>query len=250
MFAPTVHNPEVVGQPFTAPKSRARTAPEGTNLMLCYMRYRAHFFLTLFLTGAVAQNGASAGTPAEELFDKMERHLRRLGSLEVVYTAEGTAFPDSGLRGRMLWVRPGSFYHDTPEWTLAQRGNERWRHLKGQQTLILESVRADEPLLPEQVLFALRRDVEPETLETDPEEAGAHKLTLRTIGESGEGHLWLWLRRDAVTPFKLAWPIPDGTLVAYRVESWRERVHVEDDLFTPPRAEHVIDWRPARGQER
>lgn len=205
--------------------------------------------LAILLIGVLAHS-IYAGTPAEELFDKMERHLRQLGSLEVIYAAEGPAFPDSGYRGRMLWVRPGGFYHDTPEWTLAQRGDDRWRYLKKQQTLILESVRTDEPMLPEQVLFALRRDVVPDTLEIDPSEDGAHKLTLNVSGESGEGALWLWFRGDAVTPFKLAWPLPDGMLAAYRIQSWRERVHVDDDLFVPPRVDHVIDWRMPKGQQR
>lgn len=217
--------------------------------MLFGTKHHSRFALAILLTIVLAAS-VYAGTPAEELFGKMERHLRELGSLEVVYTVEGIAFPDSGYRGRMLWVRQGGFYHDTPEWTLAQRGDDRWRYLKNQQTLILESVRGDEPLLPEQVLFALRRDVEPGTLETDPTEDGAHKLTLITSDESGEGNLWLWFRGDAITPFKLAWPLPDGTLAAYRVQSWRERVRVDDDLFTPPRVEHVIDWRVAKGQQR
>jgi hypothetical protein len=217
--------------------------------MFIAAKHYSHLALAVLLTGVLAP-GTRAGTPAEELFDKMERHLRQLGSLEVIYTTEGPAFPDSGYRGRMLWVRPGGFYHDTPEWTLAQRGDDRWRYLKNQQTLILESVREDEPLLPEQVLFALRRDVQPDSLEIDPSEDGAHKLTLTASGESGEGVLWLWFHGDAVTPFKLAWPLPDGTLAAYRVQSWRERVHVDDDLFVPPRVDHVIDWRIPKGQQR
>ncbi|MFH1010901.1 MAG: hypothetical protein V1784_06680 [bacterium] len=190
-----------------------------------------------------------AATPAEDLFTKTERHLQKLKSLEVVYGAEGAAFPEGGQSGRMVWVRPDGFYHDTPEWTMAQRGRERWRYLKEQQTLILEDVRAEEPLLPEQVFFALREDVKPETLEADPEEGGAHKLTLRATAENSEGMIWLWLRQGAVTPFKLAWPLVDGSVITYRVESWQEEMPVDNALFVAPQTEHVIDFRENKGQE-
>ncbi|MBM3324503.1 MAG: hypothetical protein FJY66_02415 [Calditrichaeota bacterium] len=192
---------------------------------------------------------AQASTPAEDLFARMERHLQKLKSLEVVYRAEGAAFPEGGQSGRMIWVRPDGFYHDTPEWTLAQRGRERWRYLKNQQTLILEDVRPDEPLLPEQVLFAMREDVEPETLEVEQEEGSAHKLTLRATSDNAEGLISLWLRQGAVSPCKLSWPLVDGSIVSYRVESWREDMPVDDALFIAPQTEHLIDFRENKGRE-
>jgi outer membrane lipoprotein-sorting protein len=211
------------------------------------MRNRSVLIAIFFLASAVAS--AEAATPADELFAKMERHLRNLDSLQVIYRAEGAAFPEGGESGTMVWVRPDGFYHDTPEWTLAQRGRERWRYLRDQQTLILEDVRPDEPLLPEQVLFELRRDVEPETVETDSVEEGALKLTLKETGEDQPGHIWLWMRPESVTPFKLSWPLADGTMVTYRVESWRENAPVSDTLFDAPQTENVIDFREDKGQE-
>ncbi len=184
-----------------------------------------------------------AGTPAEQRFDKMERHLRELQSLEVHYTAEGEAFADSALGGRMVWIRPDRFYHDTPEWTLAQHGDEKWRYLKGQSTLILETVRDDDPQLPEEVLFALNEEVAAETLAIDPAESGAHKLTLKTTNEQATGEFWLWLHADSDQPLKIAWRLPDGTVAAYRVETWRENISVDDGLFTRPDASETIDFR-------
>ncbi len=184
-----------------------------------------------------------AGTPAQERFEKMERHLRELPSLEVRYTAEGEVFADSALNGRMVWIRPDRFYHDTPEWTLSQHGDERWRYLKSQSTLILETVRDDDPQLPEEVLFALNEDVTAETLAIDPAESGAHKLTLHATNEQTADEFWLWLQTDSDQPLKIAWRLPDGTIAAYRVESWRENIAVDDGLFTRPEANEIIDFR-------
>jgi outer membrane lipoprotein-sorting protein len=211
------------------------------------MRNRS-VLLAIFLFAFAVVPGRAA-TPAQDLFAKMERHLRDLNSLQVTYQAEGAAFPEGGERGTMVWVRPDGFYHDTPEWTLAQRGRERWRYLKDQQTLILEDVRPDEPLLPEQVLFELRQDVEPETVETDSGEAGALKLTLSETGENEPGHVWLWMRPESVTPFKLSWPLADGTIVIYRVESWQENAPANDALFDAPHTENVIDFREGKARE-
>jgi outer membrane lipoprotein-sorting protein len=188
----------------------------------------------------------NAKTPAEDLFGKMEQHLRQLRSLEVVYIAEGEAFPEGGQTGRMVWTRPDGFFHDSPEWTLAQHGDERWRYLKAQQTLILEDVREDDPLMPEQVLFALGRDVEPEALEAEPSVGDASKLTLRAAVEEESSSIWLWVREGAVAPFKLAWPLADGTIVTYRIETWREDIVVEDSLFVPPEAKQVINFRQSK----
>jgi len=193
--------------------------------------------------------GVRAATPAEDLFAKMEHHLRQLSSLEVVYKAEGEAFPESGQAGRMVWTRPDGFFHDTPEWTLAQRGEERWRYLKAQQTLILEDVREDDPLMPEQVLFALGRDVEPGALETDPSEENASKLTLIAALEEGSSSIWLWLNEGSITPFRLAWPLADGTVVTYRIEAWHEDILAPDSLFRPPEASHVINFRQSKESE-
>ncbi|MBU1937246.1 hypothetical protein KKG05_07595 [bacterium] len=184
-----------------------------------------------------------AGTPAQERFDKMERHLRELQSLEVRYTAEGESFADSALEGRMVWIRPDRFYHDTPEWTLSQRGDEKWRYLKKQNTVILETVRDDDPQLPEEVLFALNEDVTAETLTVDPAESGAYKLTLHATNEQTVDEFWLWLQADSDRPLKIAWRLPDGTIAAYRVESWRENIAVDDGLFTRPEANETIDFR-------
>ena len=184
-----------------------------------------------------------AGTPAEQRFDKMERHLRELQSLEVRYTAEGEVFADSALGGRMVWIRPDKFYHDTPEWTFAQHGGEKWRYLKSQSTLILETVQGDDPQLPEEVLFALHEDVTAETLAIDPAESGAHKLILKATNEQAANEFWLWLHIDSDQPLKIAWRLPDGTVAAYRVETWRENISVDDGLFVRPDASETIDFR-------
>jgi outer membrane lipoprotein-sorting protein len=204
---------------------------------------RRRFFLLIIILVSSTGGMASASTPAEDLFAKMEHHLRGISSLEVTYKAEGEAFPEGGQSGRMVWTRPDGFFHDTPEWMLAQRGTERWRYLKEQQTLILEDVREDDPLLPEQVLFTLRQDVKPEALETDPSEGNASKLTLRMTVEDEVGSIWLWLRKDSVTPFRLAWAGTEGTIITYRIDTWNENVPVEESLFQTPKAEHVINFR-------
>lgn len=208
------------------------------------MRYYC-FLLTIVL--ASNMGGISrASTPAEDLFARMEHHLRGIGSLEVTYTAEGEAFSESGQTGRMIWTRPDGFFHDTPEWTLAQQGKERWRYLKQQQTLILEDVREDDPLLPEQVLFALRQDIKQESLETDPTEENTQKLTLGMTFEEETSSVWIWLRSGSITPFRLAWPSADGTIITYRIDAWRENVPIDENLFRPPTAEHVINFRPSK----
>lgn len=209
------------------------------------MKRFVHLGSTLFLIGILSGH-LHAGTPAEKLFGEMEHHLRQLHSLELHYTMEGSA-DDSMFSGCMIWVRPDTFYHDTPEWTLAQTAENCWRYLKNQQTLILEDIRSSETQSPEEILFALREDVEPETLEIDPAENGAQKLTLRTSEEQIGGHLWVWINENATRPFKLAWPLPDGTIAAYRVVSWREEIDVDNSLFAPPEAVQIIDFRPSKG---
>jgi outer membrane lipoprotein-sorting protein len=205
-------------------------------------------YIAVLLIAAFAQY-LHAGTPAQERFDKMERHLRGLQTLEVRYTAEGEIFADSALKGRMVWARPDRFYHDTPEWALAQIGDEKWRYLKGQNTLILETVRDDDAQLPEDVLFALKEDVTAETLTVDSSESGAHKLTLHSSNEQTADDFWLWLQANSDRPLKIAWRLPDGTIAAYRVESWRENISVDDGLFIRPEANETIDFRVKKGTD-
>ncbi len=190
--------------------------------------------------------GARAATPADDLYAKMERHLRQLRSLEVIYKAEGAAFPEGGQAGRMVWRRPDGFFHNTPEWALAQRGSERWRYLKAQQTLILEDVHEDDPLMPEQVLFALGKSVAPEGLETDSTEENASKLTVAAALDEESRTIWLWMKEGSLTPFKMSWPLADGTVVSYRVEAWHENILAPDSLFLPPEASHVINFRQSK----
>jgi hypothetical protein len=191
-----------------------------------------------------------AATPADELYSALERRLHTLQSLEIRYEAEGEAVEGGELAGRLLWVKPERFYHETPEWSLCEVGAERWRYLKTQNTLIREDVRDDQSAwLPDEVLFNLRRSFR--AGELDEMDGGGRVLHLQPIDPAMGGEAVLEFAAGSSRPDALEFTSPDGTSLRYRITTWRENVGIDSSLFSPPNVppENVMDFRGA-GQGR
>jgi outer membrane lipoprotein-sorting protein len=191
-----------------------------------------------------------AVAPAEGLYSALEQRLHALTSLEIRYEAEGEAVEGQQLAGRLLWVKPERFFHDTPEWSLCEVGAERWRYLKTQNTLIREDVRDDQSAwLPDEMLFNLRRSFRARTLE---ETAGGRRvLHLQPTDPAMGGEAALEFAAGSSRPDALEFVSPDGQSLRYRLVTWRENVRIDSSLFSPPRVppEKVMDFRGA-GQGR
>jgi outer membrane lipoprotein-sorting protein len=191
-----------------------------------------------------------ARDPAEELYVALERHLQSLKSLEIHYEAQGQAVESEPQSGRLLWARPDRFFHDTPEWSWAEVGAERWRYLKSQNTLIREDVRDDQSAwLPDEMLFNLRRSFRAGAL--DERQDGRRVLHLQPVDEATGGEAALEFAAGAPRPDALEFSSPDGQRLRYRLITWRENIPVDSSVFSPPDvpAENVMDFRGA-GQGR
>jgi outer membrane lipoprotein-sorting protein len=187
-----------------------------------------------------------AAAPAEELYSALEQRLHALKSLEIRYEAMGEAVEGRQLAGRLLWVRPERFFHDTPEWSLCEVGAERWRYLKSQNTLIREDVRDDQSAwLPDEMLFNLRRSFRPRALDKTAD--GRRVLHLEPADPAMGGEAALEFAAGESRPDALDFVSPDGQSLRYRFVTWRENVGVDSSVFSPPDVppEKVMDFRGA-----
>jgi outer membrane lipoprotein-sorting protein len=188
--------------------------------------------------------------PADQLYSALERRLQALKSLEIRYEAETAEVEGQLIAGRMLWEKPDRFLHETPEWTLCETGDEQWRYLKEQNTLIREDVRDNQSeWLPEEVLFNLRKNFRASG--TGTSENGHRVLRLEPTDAAVGGEASLEFPVGQQTPDGLRFTSPDGTQLRYRISSWRENIAVDTALFSPPAVpvENIIDFRGA-GQSR
>lgn len=191
-----------------------------------------------------------AASPAEELYSALERRLHALNTLDIRYEAVGEAVEGRQLAGRLLWVKPGHFLHDTPEWSLCELGAERWRYLKAQNTLIREDIRDDQSeWLPDEVLFNLRQSFRARGLKEI--EGGRRVLHLQPADEAVSGEATLEFAAGSSRPDALAFTSPDGQSLRYLLVTWSENVSVDSSEFSPPDVppENVMDFRGA-GQSR
>ena len=205
------------------------------------MKAKSAFIGVLFCVLA----GHAAPSPAK-LYSGLERHLQSLKSLEVRYDAEGTNIAAGGVSGRLIWLRPKTFYHDTPEWTLCEIGGEQWRYLKSQNMLIREMADARERWTPEGVLFDLGKGFRPQSV--DEQGDGTCLLKLTSGDGSLPGTVTLQFPPEAGVPDQIHFELADGTVTNYGITEWNENLTVDSELFTPPDvpAENVIDFRAAR----
>jgi outer membrane lipoprotein-sorting protein len=197
------------------------------------------------LTLALLTLPAVAAQNAAELYSALEQRLQSLKSLEIQYQATTGDPQDESVSGRMIWIRPDRFYHDTPEWTLCQTGKEQWRLLKQQQTLIREDVTDPGELQPESVLFSLSGNLQPKLLTTDA--AGSRELRLESKDPRVPGYAVLTFPAREDIPSELEFTQTDGDRVRYRITRWDENVKPAESIFSPPDvpAANVIDFRGA-----
>jgi outer membrane lipoprotein-sorting protein len=203
---------------------------------------RSSIFVVLALSASVL----FAATPAEELYSALERRLHALQSLEIQYEAVGEAVEGQQLAGRLLWVKPERFFHDTPEWSLCEAGAERWRYLKAQNTLIREDIRDDQSeWLPDEVLFNLRKSFRARTL--DDTNGGRRILHLQPADPALSGEATLEFAAGSSRPDALEFSSPDGQALRYRIVAWRENAAVDEAVFSPPDvpAQNLMDFRGA-----
>jgi hypothetical protein len=192
-------------------------------------------------------SAALAETSADKLYGNLEQRLQSLISLEIRYQAEGGALADSVLSGRMIWVKPDRFYHETPEWILCQTDSEDWRYLKTQKTLIRENARAQSEWGPETVLFHLGKNFRLGAMDVDVD--GRRTLTLNSTDSEMPGDVILEFPPKGDTPDELDFHEPDGSLIHYRLTRWIENVQPDNAFFNPPPVPpaNVIDFRGAGG---
>lgn len=203
---------------------------------------KSSIFVLLVLSASVL----FAAAPAEELYSALERRLHALQSLEIQYEAVGEAVEGQQLAGRLLWVKPERFFHDTPEWSLCEAGAERWRYLKAQNTLIREDIRDDQSeWLPDEVLFNLRKSFRARTL--DDTTAGRRILHLQPADPALSGEATLEFAAGSSRPDALEFRSPDGQALRYRIVTWRENAAVDETVFSPPDvpAQNLMDFRGA-----
>ena len=186
--------------------------------------------------------GYAAPSPAK-LYSDLEHHLQSLKSLEVTYEAEGTAMANGSVSGRLVWVKPDKFLHETPEWTLGETGTDQWRYLKAQNTVILESSAGDDRWTPEGVLFDLGKSFRPESVEEEGD--GTLLLILRSSDANIPGDATLEFPSESKVPSKLTFRLADGTETSYRINDWKENQKYDGATFKAPQvpAENVIDFR-------
>jgi outer membrane lipoprotein-sorting protein len=203
------------------------------------MRISALF--VALLTVCVISCGAAESA---DVYAALEHRLQKVKSLEIQYRIEsGPA--ESAVQGHMVWVKPDHFYHDTPEWTLSQNGAEQWRHLKTQNTLIRETVTENNELSPQSVLFNLKRDFRPATM--DVRDDGRRILRLEALNKNLAGSATLEFPADKSIPEVIEFVQPDGSTLRYNITEWRENIKPDMTLFEAPEvpSENVIDFRGA-----
>jgi len=189
-----------------------------------------------------------AASSGEQLAASLERHLQSLKSLEIQYQAAGAA-DGKTIEGRMILVKPNRFYHDTPEWTVCRTGDEQWRYLKAQNTLIIEPASQDYTVSPQSALFNLERDFHVVGLDTLA--SGDRELKLEPVKSNVTGELTLDFPSGASIPNALGFTSPDGGVLHYTISRWDENVKLDASLFTPPSVppENRVDFRGAgKGQ--
>ena len=194
---------------------------------------------------AVSASVVAADSAAERLAAALERRLQSLKSLEILYEADDPLNGGEAVRGRMIWVMPDRFYHDTPEWTLCERGGEQWRLLKEQRTLILERAAEESEWSCETVLFHISRDFRAVALDTLDD--GRRVLALEATGGVAGGWARLEFAPREDRPDRLEFQPEDGNVTRYRILDWRENTAPDTAIFAPPQVppENVIDFRAA-----
>lgn len=177
-------------------------------------------------------------------YSSVERHLRSLPSLEIGYRATGSDFPKSGLEGRLAFLRPDRFYHDTPEWTHCENGEEQWRFLKEQQTVMLEDAAGLSDWSPEAVLLSLNRDLVPYDLRST--ENGDTILILDALSEQMSGQVEMIFGSGKRVPKEILYVDDSGSNISrYEILMWHESVQIDSELFLPPEVptDNKIDFR-------
>lgn len=186
---------------------------------------------------------AFANKAAEAYYSGVEQHLRSLPSLEIGYHASGADFPTAGIDGRLAFLRPDGFYHDTPEWTHCELGTEQWRFLKEQQTLMLETAEGRSEWSPESVLLSLNRELVPFDLESG--ENGDTTLILDAISDQVSGKVLMTFSANKRSPKQIVFENDEGSGAHYEILMWHESVTIDSALFLPPEVpiENRIDFR-------
>jgi outer membrane lipoprotein-sorting protein len=189
----------------------------------------------------------AAPTP-KQFYAKVERHLQELQSLEIRYTVSGVGLNDEEARGRMIWIKPDRYYHDTPEWTHCEVGNLQWRYLKKQNTLILDRAGERSEWQPENLLLSLNKALIPVSLDVTEEKT---VLTLLSDNVDAAGKVTMEFEGSKLYPVEIEFSRDDGTDTHYQIGVWDEHVTVSDSLFMQPvvPAENKIDFRTTRGGE-
>ncbi len=189
-------------------------------------------------------SGAFATPDPRPLYASLEQRLQALKSLEIQYRAVGLA-GDDAVEGRMIWIKPDRFYHDTPEWTVCQTGEEQWRYLKGQQTLIREAANEQSEFSPQNVLFDLKKSFRAASVEQGAD--GRRVLKLESLKPDVPGGVTVEFPANGNVPDALVFSQPDGSNVRYTINRWDENVKPDPVLFAPPDVppENLIDFRGA-----
>ena len=185
-----------------------------------------------------------AAESADQLYANLEHRLQSVKSLEIRYQAVQSGLADV-TAGRMIWIRPDRFYHDTPEWTLCETKGEQWRLLKQQQTLIREKSPADGEWLGEQVLFNLQRRFRAVSLDVLPDKRRA--LHLQSTDAAQPGVADVEFAAGESVPDVLRFAEADGRQMEYRITEWTENGTADPSLFETPIVppENIIDFRQA-----
>jgi len=186
---------------------------------------------------------ALAESLPKEFYSGLEQHLRSLPTLEVAYLASGPAFGDSGMAGRMYWVRPDYFLHETPDWIQCDARNEQWRYLRKQNTLIRETPEGRSDWLPESVLLNTGIDLVPKRLDTADD--GGRVLTLESTNSSSPGVVFMRFDPKQEHPYEIDVEGEDGGRTVYEITQWEENGAIDTAMFAPPDvpAENLIDFR-------
>jgi len=184
-----------------------------------------------------------ADKAAETYYSAVERHLRSLPSLEIGYRATGQDFPVEGLDGRLAFLRPDGFYHDTPEWTHCEMGSEQWRYLKGQNTLLLETAEGRSEWTPESVLLSLNQELLP--FELVRNENGDTTLILDAVSAQVNGQVEMLFDANKRVPKAIIFKSDEGSGSRFDILMWNESIAIDSALFIPPNVpdDNRIDFR-------
>jgi outer membrane lipoprotein-sorting protein len=194
--------------------------------------------LLFFLSVASVQ----ADEAASRFYKSVEQHLRSLQSLEIGYVATGSEIPEA-LEGRLVFLRPDGFFHDTPEWTHCEFRGQQWRFLKNQNTLILEDAEGRSEWTPETVLLNMSHDLTPEELVEESD--GTKELKLWAESPLASGQVSMTFAPGSLTPGGIHYVDDNGTTQKYSIRMWNESVKLDTAIFTPPAVpdDNRIDFR-------